>query len=662
MSDQKEDYIGFHRYCYDYTQSEYFKHKNFLIENLIRMSDGIKYLFDDFEDFKKDSCENFLKSIQVKNKNGKSIKIVKDVDEKKDFDDYKIYVRSLEKQYISVKGHVQSGKTNFMIFMSSLFMHIGFSVVIMLRNIDADREQIYNRITDFYKKNYKYDYDYNIVKKIKNDMNIKSGSTCLFFGISNDVNINNINNALYFLDRPYILFIDEVDYVDSGTGKKDSSFRILKDNSYCIFGISATVMDVLAKEDIKSKNMILLKAPLNYKGFVNNMINMVEICKKVKYSSKKDIDLLKKNKFIKDFIDDYILKDIYNEYNHPNICLFNVTRCINPCLKLQQYISIKYPDVVTIVYNGQGLTLCIGDFIKEDIFTISDALQYLKDNGGCDKYCHILIFSGDLAGRGISFVSSDYKWHLTDEVLFVSNIADEPELQQKIRLCGCYNDDIPLTLYSTKKILLDLKKACMKQEEYLLACINSDKLSKETIEEYAISSCKFSKRNMLKTHEKIKLNKVEKGGWKDNLYSYQNCHEDIDDKEEIKEIYNIYGFSDHNKNNKNRYKEYIPNIFDNKYDEKTIEFVEKKLSKGNTNESVFLSLLDITKNYTKEELIELLTQANYKQPKSMFSAMTTPDKIEKDDKKYKRYGHHYFDKVEDSKWKIRDCLVKCWKK
>jgi hypothetical protein len=72
-----------------------------------------------------------------------------------------------------------------------------------------------------------------------------------------------------------------------------------------------------------------------------------------------------------------------------------------------------------------------------------------------------------------------------------------------------------------------------------------------------------------------------------------------------------------------------------------------------------LSLLDVSKIYSKEEIIELLYKSKYKQPKSMFSAMTTPDnKYEKG----KRYGHHYFDKVGDNSWKIRDCLIMCWKK
>jgi len=48
---------------------------------------------------------------------------------------------SLKGRYLTVKGHIQSGKTNFMICASTLFLLSGYSVVIVLRNNKADQEQ-----------------------------------------------------------------------------------------------------------------------------------------------------------------------------------------------------------------------------------------------------------------------------------------------------------------------------------------------------------------------------------------------------------------------------------------------------------------------------------------------------------------------------------------
>ena len=503
------------------------------------------------------------------------------------------------------------------------------------------------------------------LKDFNNDLNKLS----ILFGISNDINICNINSFLKESNKPYILFIDEVDFVDSGCGKKNINLQFLKKNSYCIFGVSGTIMDVLVKEDILSKNIIILKTPNNYKGIINNMINMKEINKKVKYSSKKDINLLEKNKFIEEFVDYYITKEV-NE-NHPNICLINITRCINPCFKAQEDLSLKYlkyeKSLTIIVYNSQGIVVNdgINKFNGYDIgcFTISSVLQYLKDNGGCKKYPYILIFSGDLSGRGISFVSTDYKWHLTDELLIASNISDEPELQQKIRLCGCYNDDLPLTLYSTKRILDDLKKACLKQEEYLMECLkykedkgDNEIKCKDIIEKHPISSSKFTRRSMIKSEEKIKLNKIKDldgGGW---------SLENIENNNIMNELYDLYGIKKYKSLDYDYFKNFKKDVNENNI-EKLVTFIDNKLKNGNSNESIFLSLLDIEKEYTTEELLELLKASNYKQPKSMFKAMTTPD----EHYKTKRYGHHYFDicDIHDSdnkKWRIRDILVKCWKK
>lgn len=172
---------------------------------------------------------------------------------------------------------------------------------------------------------------------------------------------------------------------------------------------------------------------------------------------------------------------------------------------------------------------------------------------------------------------------------------------------------------------------------------------KDIIEKYPISSSKFTRRSMIKTEDKIKLNKIKNyddGGWF------------LDNKNKMIELYELYGIKkykslDYDYFNKKDNK--IENIEDI---DKLVNFVDNKLKNGNSNESIFLSLLDVEKEYTTDELLVLLKESNYKQPKSMFKAMTTPDEYYKT----KRYGHHYFDMTSDNRWRIRDSLVKCWNK
>jgi len=47
------------------------------------------------------------------------------------------------------------------------------------------------------------------------------------------------------------------------------------------------------------------------------------------------------------------------------------------------------------------------------------------------------------------------------------------------------------------------------------------------------------------------------------------------------------------------------------------------VSNKNTKIAVFLSLLDVNRLYIKSDLLDLLRQANYEQPQSMFSSLTS---------------------------------------
>jgi hypothetical protein len=387
--------------------------------------------------------------------------------------------------------------------------------------------------------------------------------------------------------------------VDSGSGGKTDYIEMLKKKTYCVFGISATIMDVLVKEKVYLKNLILLKAPHNYKGISNNKIEISDtLSKDCHYSSKVNTNLFESVPDLEKFIDDYRRKPVYIGepigYNHPNICLFSITRCIEPCTKIQEDISIKFPEVATIVYNSNGISFAKGSKkIVDTKSSISDFLQTLKDNGGTIEYPHILIFSGDLAGRGISFVSKDYKWHLTDQMLLVADSADEPELIQKIRLCGKYDDNIPLHLYSTPKIIEDLKKSIIRQEEYIMECKKckkeekdekDEKICKEVIQDKEMSKFKFTKRSMIKSDQKTVLNKVEENvGWAEEIYKGNELPPN--------EVLELYGF-DVSEEERERF---------------------KSIHKDDDNDNIYVGVKDVSKQ-TKEtyDLIHEYFRENYK--------------------------------------------------
>jgi hypothetical protein len=109
-----------------------------------------------------------------------------------------------------------------------------------------------------------------------------------------------------------------------------------------------------------------------------------------------------------------------------------------------------------IVYNGDGIfvQLPCGKTIQK-CSTINECLQTVKTKFG-NSIEYIAIISGDLANRGLSFVSEDYSWHLTHMILCAKDKSSGSNLMQYARLCGCYNDDIPLEMFTSVEIQREL--------------------------------------------------------------------------------------------------------------------------------------------------------------------------------------------------------------
>ena len=424
-----------------------------------------------------------------------------------------------------------------MICASALFVSMGYSVVHLLRDRTSDRDQIHGRLLRFQEDHNKaFGQTMRVIKTA--GAGAKSvDSPQIYLALCNKPSVTKVLSIVNASKRPYVLFIDEVDFVDSGDAtKKYEAIQDMKKGAYCVFGVSATIMDPLGKENITSKNIILLGTESKhgvYKGL--DRIQLLEIDSNCKYTGLVDSNLFKEDKGLKAFVDEFVTRQPirYAKGTYPNICLVNICRTKGPCFKAQTDLGKTHPKLATIVYNGDGISFRQGRTSFKERTTISSCLQKLKDNGGVAKYPHIMIFAGDLAGRCISFVSDDYTWHLSDQRLLISSTCDEPELIQKIRLCGVYNDDIPLRLHATKKTIAELRKAYLRQEEIICALKSHE--SKERDEKHdiventrtliasmSLSKAKFGRRNITKDEKAdIKIKMVDgdaDGGWDVDAY------------------------------------------------------------------------------------------------------------------------------------------------
>ena len=451
-------------------------------------------------------------------------------------------IKSLRKRYITLKGLVQSGKTNFIISAASLFLLYGFSSVIILRNNKADQEQIFERLHKFedkMKDQIKRQF-FSICKTSTQSIVMDTDTPRIYLTLGNNSSTSKIMQKIQETNTPYVLFIDEVDFVDSGEGtRKNEYIPYLKQNAHCVFGVSATVMDPIGKEQVYASDIILLSVPKEYKGIPS--IQVEPIVEVATYTGKTSANLFKTDKGLLKFVREFSEKKAFvvaSGFVHPQICLVNICRTKEPTILAQTKLSEKYPEMLIVVYNGDGITYSFRGTQNQFKGTISAFLQTVKDryNRFIKKFSdvkqreklppNILIFSGDLAGRGISFTSSDFLWHLTSMRLLVAPNCDEPELIQRVRLCGIYHDDIPLTLHSTPAILEDIRKAYYRQEEII--CFlkqkqheKAEEFCKELIESLDINNEKFTKRSSVKDRSgtSYSFNQVNhKCGWDIDVY------------------------------------------------------------------------------------------------------------------------------------------------
>jgi hypothetical protein len=122
----------------------------------------------------------------------------------------------------------------------------------------------------------------------------------------------------------------------------------------------------------------------------------------------------------------------------------------------------QYPDVTFVVFNDSKAKI-LGSWnnpISSDgeFKTIGEALQTMKiaNMTNPSEYNHIVIVSGNMAGRGISFVSSDYEWHLTHQYLVFSKRSTMDVVMQSLRICGRYQNSPVLKLFCSQSLWDDI--------------------------------------------------------------------------------------------------------------------------------------------------------------------------------------------------------------
>ena len=234
------------------------------------------------------------------------------------------------------------------------------------------------------------------------------------------------------------------------------------------------------------------------------------------------------------------------------IILHTVIKIKKYHIKLGKYLAKEFPRLTIIIYNGDGITvICPHRTSRKplaapleidgktgarkkcwyradhmfDRYSISEVLQLLKDDSD-HNHKHICIIAGHLAARGISFVSSDYQWHLTDQYIHPAKSTHGENLLQSLRILGCYKDNIELNLWCAKETWNDILEQYSVLDKIVNGCGGRSNVF-----------VKFQHVKIIKPHRAFSRPKIMQGTrWKiknqrEKLYNIEIAYQQIEKEE-----------------------------------------------------------------------------------------------------------------------------------
>jgi hypothetical protein len=406
---------------------------------------------------------------------------------------------------VVLKGYVQSGKTNFMISTAVAKMAAGESTIIVLRRNLGDMLQIKSRIRQFNeaaqevlkglgfrKAHIPYEIEYLDSEFDLNDFQraMSGEQPRIFVVLGNPAQLKRMNTGLRTLqgqnaDLNYNVAIDECDLMDSeGTGTA-KELEPLKFNANMVLLVSATIMDNVMKEYVKSGRLIMLPRPdmtnkhLDYRS-IETYDKFRYIAPTAKPCNKMGDDPFEKDPGLATRLTAWARKKPTYVCGQmvPQMMLMNIGKVTLPQQLLFDWLRDTLGvRVVAILFNGEGLKASHAKLPRKPItintitgpvtstydkkqkvhtfkkMGVADFYQWLKNNGGAVKWRRIVTIAGNLASRGLSFTSADYGkfimeirtgthspsvvgWSTQTLYYLASGTTDQPELIQNAgRVC-----------------------------------------------------------------------------------------------------------------------------------------------------------------------------------------------------------------------------------
>ena len=477
-----------------------------------------------------------------------------------------------KKQMMLVEGKTQSGKSNFICSAAINDMRNGLTPIMIVRDLNADMKQLHHSLKRMlyslveYLGNQGFDVPsidasqfimtgQELGSKKKEQLNYCLGNVngwVFVICLANSSQLSNLEQITRFHPGKYTMYIDESDFVDySKEAEKMKPLTSLKEMSYRTFAITATPYDsIFSERGLMASNLVRITPPRDYRGFEDFTYHHLFFPVEYSIQSKYDYEKLKElDKNLSPFLKQFSVGKIYDttaryKEKHPLVLLLKNSRA-NETQWAQGVGIAEEFGLVTVVYNGKGIRVNYKNMkpIKISNKTVypntdvevelPDVLQYFKDNGGAKVFPRIVIISGNLAGRGISFVSRDYKWHTTHMYYIPAKTATIADIiQAGGRLCGRNRGIAGLNFYAHEEVINSLFTGYMNQDELISRVVEDvindsiiqDDEIKIKIKEVPLRTEKMDTKRVLATKANVRKNTFNlvkngnDGGWEMKEY------------------------------------------------------------------------------------------------------------------------------------------------
>lgn len=365
------------------------------------------------------------------------------------------------KKYQLMTAGVQAGKTSEMLtYCAWSLQEQEADVLFVLQNSKADREQLTKRISQHPQKQ-------SLPYLIPEGCNGKYQSSKVMPGMSKKFrivlclgNAKSLENAFNIIKRrgnKFHMCLDEADLTiksKAGTSKFETVYREIAERANHTLGVTATSIALHVHEN-KVDDVVNLKVPEDYTGIENIRIRAISA------------DATPEDTW------DTVYRSKHYKPEQDRVVLHVEARIIKIQENLADKLCNRYPDWIICVYNGEGISVFKRarslqidttedtdpiTFSKEklNVTTISEALQLLYNRNPAGER-KISVIAGGMATRGISYVSSDYSIHLTDQIFVPSSTAHGENIIQSLRLLGRYQDAAAPTLWTYPHVVNRIK-------------------------------------------------------------------------------------------------------------------------------------------------------------------------------------------------------------